>query len=307
MKVQQLMTNEVLSLPQTSGLFEVIANMTETTRSCVVICQASKPTGIITERDIVRHYASQISAGKIEDISVEAVMTRDPICCLFNADVYEALLLARHHRVRHIPVVDQRGLLVGILSQTDTLEAYLSAWEKTAELQEANEHLTLLSMEDSLLKIGNRRALNIDLTHIDSSSKRSSSPYAIAMIDVDNFKLYNDHYGHQQGDTALVKLVQTINDNKREGDRVYRYGGEEILLLMPDTNLSQAKSAAERVRYAIEVLALSHEACERHIVTVSIGVSASDIKKPWKKTIKRADEALYLAKKSGKNITLTAK
>lgn len=302
MKVHELMSRDVLALPETATVYEVLAKMTEYAKSCVVICLDDIPVGIVTERDIVKLYCQQVHEGKIQDMSVDDIMTHEPICTFENSDVYEALLIARSHRVRHIPVINDEDRLVGLLTQNDTLEAYLTAWETTAELQEVNKHLKLLSLEDSLLQIGNRRALNIDLNHIEAASKRSNTRYSIAMIDVDNFKLFNDYYGHQAGDEALVKLVKAMELNKRDGDRIYRYGGEEILLVMPDTNIPQATAAADRIRQAIEELAIPHSKSHYGVVTVSIGV-ASDQTQSWKDIVKYADAALYEAKNSGKNRT----
>ncbi len=302
MKVNELMSLEFVSLPSNASLFQVVNEMTTNNKSCIIICEEKVPVGIVTERDIVSIYKQQMDFGEVKDIPVNTIMTQNPICSFENSDLYEALLLARSHRVRHIPVVNENEHLVGLLTQTDTLEAYLTAWEKTTELKAANEHLRLLSLEDSLLEIGNRRSLNMDMSHIETVSARVNTHYAIAMIDVDNFKNYNDHYGHQEGDKTLVSIVDSIKKNKRDEDRVYRYGGEEVLLLMPNTKLDEAKSALERIRKSIEQLEIEHVKSEIGLVTVSVGLASSE-KHNWKETVKLADQALYKAKKNGKNQT----
>ena len=109
-----------------------------------------------------------------------------------------------------------------------------------------------------MLKIGNRRAMEIDLAFTEADAKRHHKTFAVALLDIDFFKKFNDRYGHQAGDDALRDVAQAIKYSVRDSDRVFRYGGEEILILMPETEVVAAIKCAERVRKAVEHLAVPH-------------------------------------------------
>ena len=108
------------------------------------------------------------------------------------------------------------------------------------------------------------------------------------------------HYGHQEGDVALRSVAQTAKNVLRDADRVFRYGGEEMLILMPESHLQEAEIAAERVREAIYQLQIPHQPSPLGYLSVSIGLAETG-SQAWLPTIKRADEALYRAKNSGRN------
>jgi diguanylate cyclase (GGDEF)-like protein len=123
------------------------------------------------------------------------------------------------------------------------------------------------------------------------------------MIDIDQFKLYNDHYGHPAGDRCLHRVATALAGHVRETDHVARYGGEEFSLVLPDTDALGAVVAAERVRHAVEGLAEPHAASSRGIVTISIGVAAI-LPTPYdlaEDLLRQADEHLYEAKRAGRN------
>jgi diguanylate cyclase (GGDEF)-like protein len=130
------------------------------------------------------------------------------------------------------------------------------------------------------------------------------------LCDVDSFKLYNDHYGHLKGDEVLQKVAEAILQSFRTGDASYRYGGEEFLIILPEQTLESAALAAERLRRAVEELAIPHEASKPGgIVTVSCGLAALSPgeKKSVEELLKEADEALYQAKEAGKNKVAVSK
>jgi diguanylate cyclase (GGDEF)-like protein len=150
------------------------------------------------------------------------------------------------------------------------------------------------------MKIGSRHAMEVDLKYKEAESKRNNSFYSIALIDVDYFKKYNDYYGHPAGDKALQTVANIIKSVKRKDDRVYRYGGEELLVLMNNTTSDDATLVAERIRMAIESAGIEHSKSKLGVLTISIGLcsaQAGDVKE----MIKSADVALYQAKQSGRN------
>jgi len=145
------------------------------------------------------------------------------------------------------------------------------------------------------------------LVHEWARAVRKGQSLAVAMFDVDWFKKYNDHYGHQAGDECLRRVAQTMEASVgRSGDLVARYGGEEFVFIAPATEGRDALSMAWKICEALEALALPHETSMFGCVTISAGVAAAvpgngdtpDV------LVKRADEALYLAKEQGRNRAL---
>jgi two-component system chemotaxis response regulator CheY len=174
-----------------------------------------------------------------------------------------------------------------------------------AQLEQANLELLDRSLTDALTGLGNRRRMDADLARAHAWALRVGRGYAVTMFDIDHFKLYNDHYGHPAGDEILRQVGRCLEQTVRAGERIYRYGGEEFLLLMTDCSVGDANTAALRVREAVADMAIPHEArpSAPPMVTVSGGVSywASEPDVSVSELLQRADEALYLAKSAGRN------
>jgi len=305
MIVGELMSKVTAGVSPRTMLSEVARLMLEKKYSCVLISDKGYPKGIITERDVVRIYADtmlqdETVVPEFHDLPVGDVMTSKPVCVFESTSLYDALQLARTNKIRHLLVVNDKEKLVGLVTQTDMVDARDKLIERQLELENANKALELLSYEDSLMKIGNRRAMEVDLSYMDSFTKRYGKTYALAIIDIDFFKKYNDHYGHQMGDETLQSVASAIKSSMRGTDKLFRYGGEEILLLMPETNIEQSQIAADRVRQAVQHAVTPHVESLIGVVTVSVGVAAGKTKQ-WQDLVKRADKALYQAKNTGRN------
>jgi two-component system cell cycle response regulator len=155
---------------------------------------------------------------------------------------------------------------------------------------------------DSLTGLRNRRALTAAENMLVRSG-RTTSPLSVVMIDVDHFKKINDHYGHQVGDQALRLIATTITHTIRPNDLASRWGGEEMLVLMPETTHEQAAAVAEQIRAAIEAKALDLDTGAKLRLSASLGVASSDFEREcsFDRLVQMADIALYEAKQAGRN------
>jgi diguanylate cyclase (GGDEF)-like protein len=169
------------------------------------------------------------------------------------------------------------------------------------ELEAANRELERLSVTDALTGLYNRRLLMENMVHEVQRSSRTEQPFSILLMDIDDFKGFNDSYGHQAGDQALVMVAQIIRESVRVMDSVARYGGEEFVVVLPETDLPEAADTAERIRSAIESRKLSLG--EEDVgVTISIGVAEFPADgETVEAVIASADQVLYRAKEQGRN------
>jgi diguanylate cyclase (GGDEF)-like protein len=160
--------------------------------------------------------------------------------------------------------------------------------------------LERLARQDPLTRLYNRRYLEENLEREFAASKRYNFPLSIAMVDIDHFKEINDAFSHQIGDDVLRLVGQILESNCRGVDFAARYGGEEFVLVFPQTDLTGALVACERVRQRVE----SHNWSSIHPhlkVTISIGVSSDPTLPNHEKLLAAADEQLYAAKRAGRN------
>lgn len=161
-----------------------------------------------------------------------------------------------------------------------------------------------LATQDELTGLANRRHLNHVLAQEWARFKRSGQPFALVMIDIDHFKLFNDHYGHPAGDACLRQIAEVIQSGmRRAGDLAARYGGEEFLLILPNTQAQDGLRLAEAVRQSVEQLNLPHAKSPLGRLTVSLGVAAmADAHyADASGLLSAADAALYIAKQEGRN------
>ncbi|MBD8897190.1 GGDEF domain-containing protein [Desulfovibrio desulfuricans] len=177
-----------------------------------------------------------------------------------------------------------------------------------AELRVANEELQDMSETDALTSLANRRKFDAAYESEWKRAVRGRLGMAIVILDVDDFKNFNDQYGHQEGDECLRKLAQVLQAHaRRTTDVAARYGGEEFALILPGMGATEAFALAEDVRQAFAKIGIEH-ATGRHgnVVTVSAGVAVLEPagKKNRRELLRAADAALYAAKAKGKNIVM---
>lgn len=185
------------------------------------------------------------------------------------------------------------------------IEAETKATEEKLYIESLNRMLSDLAMRDELTGLANRRCFNEEIIKELRRAVRKHEPFSLIMLDVDHFKGYNDTYGHLAGDECLRKIAATIRSmESRQGDLVARYGGEEIVIMLPNCARENAIKIAEEILQKIRLLKIPHATNPLGIVTLSAGVgvleSVEQSDSP-NKIIARADKALYLAKSGGRN------
>jgi diguanylate cyclase (GGDEF)-like protein/PAS domain S-box-containing protein len=202
--------------------------------------------------------------------------------------------------VHKYPFVDadgRRSVACMALDVTRAWEAQQEVQRIQQELQMANERLQMLSLTDALTGLMNRRALEDCLENECARSSRSAAPLSLFMLDIDDFKGFNDTFGHVCGDEVLRLVAVLMQRWTRRGDLVARYGGEEFLVILPATDEKPAFAIAERLRQAIADAEWKHRR-----VTVSVGVATWNEHMPTAtEFLHEVDQALYAAKRAGKN------
>lgn len=170
------------------------------------------------------------------------------------------------------------------------------------QLIKARQQMETLAMQDSLTGLLNRRAIEEHARTELSLAKRKGQSLSVILLDIDHFKDINDKYGHSTGDTVLRQLAETLPKNLRQYDRLGRWGGEEFLVILPDTEISEAMAVAERMRVTTAETEFATENGKHQSVQISLGVTCtSGTYISLEELVDAADLALYKAKQTGRN------
>jgi diguanylate cyclase len=212
-------------------------------------------------------------------------------------DVLEGVL--RETKIVQAEALASRDRMLAAHQEVQEAEARIRALE--SQLQ----HMSELVREDQLTGSLNRRGLDDVFERESARADRRGTPLCIALLDLDNFKKLNDTYGHLVGDNALRHLVKVVKDTLRSMDVIARFGGEEFLILLPETNTEAASSAMVRVQRELTRHFFLHEN-EKMLITFSCGVALRRQNEDQAGLIARADRAMYTAKQSGKNRVVVA-
>lgn len=222
---------------------------------------------------------------------VATIETRNQLCKRVFLKHKEGNRVAVEVRVS--PVMDERGRTVG------AVEIFRDAGSDLA-LESAYRSARELAQKDPLTGLANRRSFSSFVSEQLILFCRSGRRFSVIMVDLDHFKAVNDIYGHSAGDRVLAEVAQVLLESSREIDLAGRYGGEEFVVVLPNTSLEQAATIAERIRAEIQgrkcwaVIGLP-------ALTASLGVADSCPGDDWDSLISRADAALYEAKQHGRN------
>lgn len=278
----------------------------------------------IGKSELFRDYVSQATEGTANlDSSIDNVrrivafrrLNQYPVVALAGLSSTEVLQGWRSETFLHGGAV---AVLVAFLAMIGSRmiaqiqlrnQTYRELLQTRDALQFLNQKLEEMALQDGLTGLANRRHFDIALQEEFRRAARSRSSLALIMIDADNFKQFNDIYGHAAGDDCLKAIADAIRScQRRSGDLAARYGGEEMTVILPETGIDGAVVVAERIRKAVEELGIIHQGNAHKVVTISLGVYATvpqSDKDPAEHLIEAADRALYLAKSGGRNRVCT--
>jgi len=274
-----------LGLPDSQG-YQTISQMTEMAPNIPIIVLTGKHD---------EDFSIEVVQKGAQDYLVKSKM---------SADVLIRSIRYSLERIQLVQKLHQREQELSNFNQKLANEVQ----ERTYELKKQNEklqHLLKISNTDSLTGIPNRYCWEKVLERDWKKSIRESQPISLIMIDIDFFKLFNDTYGHPQGDICLKKVAQVIQKTlKRATDLVARYGGEEFVVILPNTNKYGAMFIAESIRTKVNSLKITHEASKvNKYITISLGLATATPTTNLHpdELISQADKALYFAKTEGRN------
>ncbi len=284
---------------------ELLCEMAKKSFESVIIVENLKPIGIFTTKDVIRVIE------KNEDLSKPLISyMSSPVDTIQKyCSVKEALEFLKKKHYKRVVVVDDDGKMSGVISQKELISTTYSRWalltkEYQKELDKINTELVNknikykeLASRDHLTNLYNRhKFLNLFQSSYNTMVEREND-MSLIIVDIDHFKNVNDTYGHNIGDTVIVKVSKLLIEKLRDIDMVCRWGGEEFVILLPAVNIDNAVLVAEKLRSSIEEMEI--ESVGK--ITASFGVSCVYEDDDVSSVVNRADTALYSAKELGRN------
>lgn len=272
----------------------------------IIVVEGRRPIGIVTTKDVFKI----ISSGADTERPLEDYMTSPVITTPSSSTINEALLQLKQHEIKRAIVVDEDGLLIGVITQSQLVGYAYGSWvhilrNHTSELQELvdmlrvkTRSLEVLTITDVLTGLGNRRLLNRQLEEeIERINRYKADTFSLLLIDIDYFKKINDTYGHLVGDEVLKKIGKMLKESIRLTDSAVRWGGEEFAILLRNTSMFSARDFANRIRSDIAAAVFADN------VRVTISVGLGEYLPPENEIdfLHRIDRALYRAKQGGRN------
>ena len=274
--------------------------------------------------DVVVSLSAKRALEIVDEIHIDLILLDILMPDISGYDVYRALKTKKSSK--NIPVIfitantDEKSIdlayeVGGIdyitkpfkaLELLARVKTQLNMQDLLKELEESHSELKILASQDHMTKLYNRRYFSDISVSILDLAKRNNKEFAILMLDIDKFKNINDTYGHHVGDEVIIALANILKQTNRKSDIACRFGGEEFLILLPETDLQGGVNIAEKLRQLVAEYLVNVENQAIHF-TVSIGVAEINLEKEQnlETVIQRADEGLYKAKESGRNRVCT--
>ncbi len=273
----------------------------------VIVIENNKPIGILTTKDSIR----LISAGVANASLVDEHMISPVRTLSRNISISESLELIKNKRYKRLIVCDDEGYLLGVVSQQDLIALAYNRWSDLMKshqdelvevidvLKQKNSQFEKLISLDRLTGINNRsRIEELVIQEVDRNDRYTSEPpFCIMFVDIDFFKKVNDRWGHLMGDSVLKQMGGLLREVSRASDSVGRWGGEEFIVLLPHTKLEEAVILGERLNETVRNTPFE---CKKK-VTISIGIAQYKKSEGLRELLRRSDEALYVAKDSGRD------
>ncbi|TFH73195.1 GGDEF domain-containing protein [Gammaproteobacteria bacterium LSUCC0112] len=198
-----------------------------------------------------------------------------------------------------IMALNEPSVAVRFIATFLMINIFLFSFSK--QLESKNKELDRMLTVDPLTLAGNRTALEESLRRVKSQLDRHKIPVSLIMIDLDHFKDINDAYGHSEGDEVLKRIAQLIKNRLRPTDHLYRFGGEEFIVITENTHMDQAAFLAEDIRKRVEAQSHETENSETRVLTISSGLAQLREGESADEWLTRADKAMYKAKAMGRN------
>jgi diguanylate cyclase (GGDEF)-like protein len=285
---------------------EVIALMDDNIYDCVILFEGKKAVGIITTKDVVKLFGES----KDLELPISTYMTSPLQTVKHTTTIAQSLKFIQEQNFKRLIIEDYDENIVGQITQEELVGRIYSKWadfmrDETLHLSSANSLLQSKAMQleqlatvDKLTSLYNRVKFEQKIKEEMSRVQRyKSEPFSIVLFDVDNFKHINDTYGHITGDIVLQRIAGVVKTTIRTTDLACRWGGEEFVIIYPHTNISQALEASEKIRgliYKLKFDVIKNVSC-------SFGVAQFEADDTMQSLLARADQAMYQAKKGGKN------
>lgn len=287
-------------------ILEDVLNHLRKLEDSIIVIDAGIPVGIVTTKDIF----GIISSGKSTALPLSHYMVSPVITTAIDATIHEALNQLKALKIKRCVVVDADNQLVGVVTQSELVGFAYGTWVDLIKhhASELKELVAILeskalgfeksSLEDPLTGLGNRHMLQKRLKEeIERIRRYNTDEFSLLIIDIDFFKKINDNYGHLIGDEVLKAVSKKLTDFTRTMDDVIRWGGEEFAVLLPHTSLTNAYEFANRIRLDIE------NALFLNKINITVSIAVGQFSSLEKETdfFERVDQALYRAKKQGRN------
>jgi diguanylate cyclase (GGDEF)-like protein len=298
---------KAITTDENSTTLQAIHLLKESTRDAILVLNKKhQPKGIFTTKDFIDLIQYDYDLTK----PIKEYMTSPVDVLGDNTTISEAINYIKEKHYKRIVVVNNEGSVSGVITQKELLKTVYNKWielikEEGSKMSRTNEQLIQATSElkqkvslDFLTKLYNRNKFEEFLDEeIQRFIKFPTQVFSLIILDIDNFKMLNDNFGHLFGDKILQEIAKILTLSSRDSDILARWGGEEFVVILPSTNIEKAMIFAEKLRSSIE----SFDFEKIHNITCSFGVSQFHNSDSKIELFKRADEALYKAKALGKN------
>jgi diguanylate cyclase (GGDEF)-like protein len=293
-------------IDKNQSIYNAMEIMNESDADCVIVTDDGKAKGIVTIKDTINFVAKDIDLMLPIDSYCSFPLQTIPE----NFTIKDAINFINERHFKRVIATNENGDIIGIINQQELISYSYSHWASMMKnyhdellklnkmLQDKTDKLQTMATTDMLTKLYNRHMFTELFDKLLQKKKREPNDHlTLALLDIDNFKMVNDTYGHSIGDIVLVNIATLLTNTLRSSDVVARWGGEEIIILLTNTSQDLGYDAMEKLRVAIASL----DQGIAGIVTASIGLTEITAKDTLQSATIRADEALYRSKQEGKN------